>query len=190
MAVANDGVVYKPRLLRAWSDPATGKLHYAAPQVMSRANLKPEHLKLVREAMVAVTQPGGTAAVAAAGAPYLIAGKTGTAQVVGIKQNERYDEGRVSLRNRDHALFIAFAPADAPRIVVAVMVENGGHGGSTAAPIAREVMDYWLLGKLPGQKPAPLVPGGEEESEDSAPADEASLATVKALREEQLQNER
>jgi len=192
MAIANNGTVYKPQIIRAWSDPATGKLHYAAPQVLRHLKVDQAHLDVVKQAMVAVTQPGGTASSAAAGAPYLIAGKTGTAQVIGIKQSERYDESRVSLRNRDHALFIAFAPADAPRIVVAVMVENGGHGGTTAAPIAREVMDYWLLGKLPGQPvaaPAP-APEGEPEQEDSSPADAATLPIVDAIREEAMRNER
>jgi penicillin-binding protein 2 len=78
-------------------------------------------------------------------APYKIAGKTGTAQVFTVKQDEEYDEEEVDERLRDHALFIAFAPVDNPRIAVAVIVENGGHGGSTAAPIARKVMDYYLL---------------------------------------------
>ena len=82
-------------------------------------------------------------------APYLIAAKTGTAQVVGIRQNEKYNASRMQAIHRDHALFIAFAPADAPKIAIAVLVENGGHGGTTAAPIARAVMDYYLLGKLP-----------------------------------------
>ncbi|MDD4881873.1 MAG: penicillin-binding transpeptidase domain-containing protein, partial [Gallionellaceae bacterium] len=190
MAIANDGVVFKPQLIRAWSDPATGRVHYAAPQVIDRIKLNPESLRVVKEAMVAVTQPGGTASAAAAGAPYLIAGKTGTAQVVGIKQSEKYDASRVSQRNRDHALFIAFAPADDPKIVIAVMVENGGHGGTTAAPIAREVMDYWLLGKLPNQPVSVPEPGAEEEQEDSSPADESILPSVNALREEELRNER
>jgi penicillin-binding protein 2 len=149
MAIANDGIVYKPQLIRAWREPGSGRLAYAAPQVLGRIPLKPAHLALVKQAMVEVTQPGGTAAGAGAGAAYLFAGKTGTAQVVGIKQGARYDERRTAARHRDHALFIAFAPADKPSIVVAVMVENGGHGGSTAAPMARKVMDYWLLGKLP-----------------------------------------
>jgi penicillin-binding protein 2 len=83
---------------------------------------------------------------------YPVAGKTGTAQVIGIKQGEKYDEEKVSEYNRDHAWFIAFAPADKPRIALVVLVENGGHGGSTAAPIARKVLDYYLLGK----KPKPL----------------------------------
>ncbi len=174
MAIANDGVVYKPQLIRAWRDPASGLMSYAAPRILRRIPLKPEFLRLVKEAMVDVTLPGGTAAVAGANAPYLFAGKTGTAQVVGIRQGEKYDEHRVAARNRDHALFIAFAPADAPKIVLAVMVENGGHGGSTAAPVARKVIDYWLLGKLPTVY-APSEPGAtppDEEAEDAGPADE------------------
>jgi penicillin-binding protein 2 len=88
----------------------------------------------------------GTARRSAQGAQYRIAGKTGTAQVVGIAQDAEYDAEALAERHRDHALFIAFAPADNPRIAVAVVVENGGGGSSTAAPIAREVMDAWLVG--------------------------------------------
>ena len=178
MAIANDGVIYRPQLIRAWRDPATGKVGYAAPQVSERLKLTPQYLRLVKEAMIDVTLPGGTASGAGAGAPYLFAGKTGTAQVIGIKQGARYIESQVHARHRDHALFIAFAPADDPRIVVAVMVENGGHGGATAAPIARKTIDYWLLGKLPAVY-APEEPAHEalpDEVEDSAPAgDEAVL---------------
>ena len=111
--------------------------------------INPEHLELVKSAMEAVTKPGGTAAGAGYGAPYRIAGKTGTAQVIAIKQGEKYNAKKISEHNRDHAWFIAFAPADKPRIAMAVLAENGGHGGSTAAPIARKVMDYYLLGKEP-----------------------------------------
>jgi penicillin-binding protein 2 len=116
---------------------------------VSEAAFKPENLALIRAAMVDVTRPGGTAARAGAGAPYSVAAKTGTAQVVGMKQGEKYDEKRVKEAHRDHALFIAYAPADEPKIALAILVENGGHGGSTAAPIAREVFDYHLLGKKP-----------------------------------------
>jgi penicillin-binding protein 2 len=100
--------------------------------------------------MVAVTQPGGTAARAAAGAAYSMAGKTGTAQVVGIRQGARYDAASLARKHRDHALFIAYAPAENPTIAIAVMVENGEHGATTAAPIARAVMDFYLTGKRPG----------------------------------------
>jgi len=97
-------------------------------------------------------RPGGTASAAAAGAAYTIAGKTGTAQVVGMKQGANYDAKKLALQHRDHALFIAYAPAEKPTIAIAVMVENGGHGGSTAAPIARAVLDYYLTGKRPDVK--------------------------------------
>ena len=78
---------------------------------------------------------------------YTFAGKTGTSQVINIKQGERYVEEDVQERYRDHALFVAYAPADDPEIVLSILVENGGHGGAVAAPIARQVMDYFLLGK-------------------------------------------
>jgi penicillin-binding protein 2 len=178
MALANRGVIYRPQLIRGWRDPVSGKLAHAAPLAMGRIPLSPRNLQLVREAMIDVMRPGGTAALAGAGAPYLIAGKTGTAQVKSIKQGARYDERRTAAHHRDHALFIAYAPADNPKIALAVMVENGGHGSSTAAPIARKVMDYWLLGK----PPTPQAPAEEEnpaeEREDSRPGDEDGLAIV------------
>jgi penicillin-binding protein 2 len=96
---------------------------------------------------VAVTTgPRGTAVRAARGATYSIAGKTGTAQVFTVGQQEEYDEETVDERLRDHALFVAFAPAEEPKLVVAVLVENGGHGSSVAAPVARQVFDAYLLG--------------------------------------------
>lgn len=148
-ALANGGTTFRPQLVQAIVDSRTGQRRALVPQPLHNLKLDPEHLRAVVSAMVDVNRPGGTASAAAAGAPYLIAGKTGTAQVVGIRQGEKYDERRVHARHRDHALFVAFAPADAPRIALAVMVENGGHGGSIAAPIARAVFDYYLLGKLP-----------------------------------------
>ncbi|MBA1194559.1 penicillin-binding protein 2 [Pseudomonas entomophila] len=87
----------------------------------------------------------GTARKASVGAQYRIAGKSGTAQVVAIKQGERYDRNKLQERHRDHALFVGFAPADDPRIVVSVMVENGESGSGVAAPVVRQVMDAWLL---------------------------------------------
>ncbi|RZI91111.1 MAG: penicillin-binding protein 2 [Pseudomonas sp.] len=87
----------------------------------------------------------GTARAAATGAQYRIAGKSGTAQVVAIKQGEKYDRNKVQERHRDHALFVGFAPADDPKIVVSVMIENGEAGGRVAAPVMRQIMDAWLL---------------------------------------------
>ena len=149
--LANGGIRVQPRLVEAVRDPLT---HVWQPQpgaVRSQMAIKPSNLEVVRQGMIDVMRPGGTAAAAAAGAPYVIAGKTGTAQVVGIKQGARYDASRLARQNRDHALFMAFAPVDDPKIVVAVIVENGGHGGSTAAPIARAVLDFYLTGKRPGK---------------------------------------
>lgn len=166
--LANDGGVIRPHLLRAVLESKPGasapsSVLDAAPQAKATTllSLSAENLNLVRLAMIDVTRPGGTAAKAGQNSPYTIAGKTGTAQVIGQKQNERYVESRVSERFRDHALFIAYAPADSPKIALAVIAENGGHGGSTAAPIARQVMDFYLLGKMP----AAPVPVAERDSE-------------------------
>ena len=99
---------------------------------------------------------------------YRIAGKTGTAQVFTVAQDEEYDEEKVAKKNRDHALFVAYAPADDPQIAIAVVVENGGHGGSVAAPIARKMMDAYLLPKLGIDPNAPeeAIPSGRVEGEE------------------------
>lgn len=147
--LANRGVMMKPHLVGAIRDRRTGKVQTVAPEVVRKLTIKPENLDFVRDAMEDVLKPGGTAASVGAGASYLMAGKTGTAQVVAVRQGEKYNAGATAEQNRDHALFVAFAPADNPRLAIAVLVENGGHGGSTAAPIARQVFDYYLLGKSP-----------------------------------------
>ncbi len=153
--LANDGVAYRPHLVRRVQRSGGKVISETKIHPEFTVDIKPEYIALVKQAMVAVTQPGGTAAAASAGAPYSIAGKTGTAQVVGMKQGEKYNAQKMQERHRDHAWFIAFAPADKPKIALAVLVENGGHGGSTAAPIARKVFDYYLLGKVP--EPLPTV---------------------------------
>ncbi|HEY4697439.1 MAG TPA: penicillin-binding protein 2 [Gallionella sp.] len=153
--LANNGVAFKPHLVKEVQSPRSSENRFIAKEPLYDLNIGPKDLDLVSRAMVAVTQPGGTAVYASLGTPYHIAGKTGTAQVIAMKQGEKYDEKAVDERHRDHAWFIAFAPAEEPRIALAVLAENGGHGGSTAAPIARKVMDYYLLGKIP--KPLPDV---------------------------------
>jgi len=95
----------------------------------------------------------GTARGAARGLNYRIAGKTGTAQVISIGQEEEYDAAELEERLRDHALFVGFAPADSPSIVVALIIENRGSGGTTAAPVARKIFDYWLLDRNEGSRP-------------------------------------
>ncbi|HUL40399.1 MAG TPA: penicillin-binding protein 2 [Burkholderiales bacterium] len=162
--IANNGIAFRPHLVRYIQDSRTGQLKSIASEVLYDLNLKPANLALVQKALVDVTRPGGTAARAGANSAYPIAGKTGTAQVIAFKQNEKYDEKKVAERQRDHALFIAYAPADNPQIALAVIVENGGHGASTAAPLAREVLDFYLLGKRPQNSlPSPSV---KQESND------------------------
>jgi penicillin-binding protein 2 len=142
--LATRGQSYQPRLVRALVDPATGAVADKQPRALPRIELKsPENWEIIVDAMVAVTT-GGTATQAARGAAYSIAGKTGTAQVFSVGQTEKYDEKEVAERLRDHALFVAFAPADAPKLAVAVLVENGGFGSSAAAPIARAIFDAYL----------------------------------------------
>ena len=174
--LGNGGVAYRPHLVRAIRDSRSGQTREIKPVVLRQAELQQTDLDFVRSAMVEVMQPGGTAAAAGAGTPYTFAGKTGTAQVVAIKQNEKYVESHVRERNRDHAWFVGFAPADTPRIAIAVLVENGGHGGTAAAPIARQVMDYWLLGKKPAAPPAETpdaVPGKPGEPAAGSDPEEA-----------------
>jgi penicillin-binding protein 2 len=160
--LANEGSVMKPHLVKQIENSQTGEKRLTVPKESYRIPLKPENLKAVIDAMVDVNI-SGTGRHAFAGVPYKVAGKTGTAQVITIKQNEKYDESRIDERYRDHSLFMAFAPADKPTIALALLVENGGFGARAAAPIARQVLDYYLLGKVP-RAPADLS------NRDEAPA--------------------
>ena len=153
-----NGVMYKPHAVKYVQDARTNKLRAIDPQPVRTIPLKPEHLAVIRNAMVGVTKYG-TGSRAFAGAEYEVAGKTGTAQVFSLK-GSKYEAHKVDERHRDHALFIAYAPADAPKIALAVLVENGGFGAETAAPIARQILDYYLLGKMP-KGAAPEQPGAE-----------------------------
>jgi penicillin-binding protein 2 len=149
--IANDGVAMRPRLVRQITDAATGKIKSTAEAEVNKPTplaLKGENVAFIKAAMAAVTKDG-TGARAFANAGYTSAGKTGTAQVYGVKRGEKYVAGRVAEKLRDHAWYIAYAPADKPTIALAVMVENGGFGGAAAAPIARAILDFYLLGKKP-----------------------------------------
>ena len=148
-ALANGGTIYKPELLKAVRKPGSHAWQPVAPEVVRHIPISAADLAVVRDAMMDVVRPGGTAPTAFAGVPYAVAAKTGTAQVTGVAQNTRYDAGKLAIRYRDNALFIAFAPAEKPRIALAIIVENGGEGGVAAAPIARKVLDYYLLGRKP-----------------------------------------
>jgi penicillin-binding protein 2 len=158
-AVANNGVMYRPHLVKYIENINTGERRPIEPEPLRTLPLKPANVEAIRRAMVGVNKEG-TGARAFAGAEYVSAGKTGTAQVFSLK-GAKYEAGKVQERLRDHALFIAFAPAEQPTIALAVLVENGGFGAQSAAPIARQVLDYWLLGKLP-KEAAPEFEEGEE----------------------------
>ncbi len=145
--LANNGVMFRPHLVQHITDTKSGKATPIEPRPLRTLPLKQEHIEVIKKAMVGVNTEG-TGARAFAGAEYVAAGKTGTAQVYSLK-GEKYVEGKVKKELRDHALFIAFAPADQPKIALAVLVENGGFGAQAAAPIARQVLDYYLLGKVP-----------------------------------------
>jgi len=161
--VANNGVVFRPHLVKFITDTKSGNRTLIEPKPTRTLDLKPEHIEVIKNAMVGVNKEG-TGARAFAGAEYLSAGKTGTAQVYSLKGAE-YKAGTVKKELRDHALFIAFAPADEPKIALAVLVENGGFGAQAAAPIARQVLDYYLLGKRP-KAPAPVDEAAVEEDEE------------------------
>jgi len=161
--VANNGVLFRPHLVNFITDTKTGKRTPIEPQPAGDLGLKAEHIEVIRNAMIGVNKEG-TGARAFAGAGYVSAGKTGTAQVYSLKGSD-YKAGGVKKELRDHALFIAFAPADKPKIALAVLVENGGFGAQAAAPIARQVLDYYLLGKRPNA-PAPADEAAVEEDEE------------------------
>ncbi len=160
--IANNGVAYRPHLLRA----INGREEDARALVDERPTtlaLDPANLAVIRGALSAVNREG-TSKAAFVGATYTSAGKTGTAQVYSLR-GEKYSEKKVDERLRDHAWFIAYAPADNPRIAVAVLVENGGFGAAAAAPIARRVFDYWLTGLKAAPVPQVDAPAGDDESD-------------------------
>ncbi len=157
--LASGGIKHRPQLVIATQDATTRKtvaVPAAAPQNLG---FSPENVELVRKAMVGVTQDGTSARVFA-GAAYLSGGKTGTAQAVTIGQKDKYDARKMEEHQRDHALYTAFAPADDPKIALAIVVENAGFGAAHAAPIARRVFDYWLLGQYPSEEDMAAVQKG------------------------------
>jgi penicillin-binding protein 2 len=145
-AIAMHGKRFQPRLVHAIRDAVTGEKRELAPVVLDDAKSNDaSNWDVVINGMQEVVKPGGTAVVAFSGAPYTVAAKTGTAQAFSLAKGQKYNAAQLSKRMKDHALFIAFAPAEQPKIAIAVVVENGGHGGSTAAPIARRLFDFVLL---------------------------------------------
>jgi len=162
--LANNGVMFRPHLVKYITDAKTGEQTPIEPQPLKTLALKQEHIDFIKTAMVGVNKEG-TGARAFKDAGYVSGGKTGTAQVFSYKGAEHKTE-HMAANLRDHGLFIAFAPAEKPIIALAILVENGGFGAQAAAPIARQVLDYYLLGKLP-KGAAPTDEAAKEGSNSS-----------------------
>ncbi|QFZ86854.1 penicillin-binding protein 2 [Variovorax paradoxus] len=186
--LANGGVRFQPHLVRAIRDTASGQVVRQVQPPAQDLGYARKHVQVVRDAMVAVTR-GGTGTRVFAGAAYTSAGKTGTSQAVGLSAKARASGKALDARQRDHALYMAFAPAEDPSIAVAAVVENAGFGAAHAAPIVRRVFDYWIadqypndadmaavqVGKAGAPLGTPLVASEVPMREDDAAAGEASV---------------
>jgi penicillin-binding protein 2 len=173
--LASDGVKTKPHLVREVVDIVTHQARPTVPETMGRIPAKPENIAVVRRALVGVNIEG-TSARAFSGAKYTSGGKTGTAQVIQIKANEKYHASQVDERHRDHALYMAYAPAEDPKIVIAMVVENAGFGAQNAAPIARRAFDYFLQGIYPSEEDLAAVRQGKAATPIGKPRDAAEFA--------------
>jgi penicillin-binding protein 2 len=158
--VANNGLKMKPHLVREVLDVETKTATPVAKEPVGQLPLSPENLDVIKRGMIGVNIEG-TSATSFVGATYVSAGKTGTAQVYTVKQNEKYNAANIDERMRDHALFVAFAPADDPKVALAMVVENAGFGAQNAAPIARRVFDFVLTGQYPSQEDIEAVQKGQ-----------------------------
>ncbi|MBY4896786.1 penicillin-binding protein 2 [Cupriavidus sp. AU9028] len=174
--LVNNGVVMKPHLVKAIEDAVSRQRRLTVPKESYRLPFKQAHIDVIKKAMVGVTH-SGTAARVFAGAAYESAGKTGTAQTYSLAKGEKYNHHALAEHKRDHALYTAFAPADQPRIALALIVENAGFGAQHAAPIARKVMDYYLLGKWPEELMA-IAPPAAERAGGLPPVDTPSVFTT------------
>jgi penicillin-binding protein 2 len=172
--LVSGGQRFKPRLVREIIDPVSKESKLLSSDALAPLPLKPEHVELIKKALHGVTQEGTSTRVFM-GAPYASGGKTGTAQAVGIKQNERYNASRLDEFKRDHSLYMAFAPLEQPTIALAVVVENAGFGAAAAAPIARRVFDYALLGLYPSEEDMALTQKGQSSSPVGKPRRAADI---------------
>jgi penicillin-binding protein 2 len=158
--LVSGGQRYKPRLVREVEDIETRERRRVASDALTPLPFKPEHVELITRALYSVTQEG-TSVRSFVGAGYKSGGKTGTAQAIGIKANEKYNASKIEEHQRDHSLYIAFAPVEAPTIALAVIVENAGFGSEAAAPMARRVFDHVLLGRYPSVEDIALTQHGK-----------------------------
>jgi len=173
--VADGGLKHRPHLVLATRDAVSGKAVPVEQPPVVDLGFTPANVAVVREGLQAVIT-AGTARGVFAGAPYTAAGKTGTAQAVSQAQNTKYNARALEEHQRDHALFMAFAPANDPKIALAVIVENAGWGAGAAAPIARRVFDYWLLGQYPSEADMAAIKVGKA----AAPIGKPRLASEAA----------
>ena len=170
--LASGGLRFKPRLVREIKDMVQHTSQRVASEALEPLPLNPEHVNVIRNAMHGVTLEG-TSAKVFAGAGYTSGGKTGTAQAVGLRAGEKYSSLKADEHKRDHSLYVAFAPVENPTIALALIVENAGWGSTSAAPIARRVFDYWLLGQYPSEEDLAAVRKGEA----TAPIGKPSIAS-------------
>ncbi len=172
--IANNGLKMRPHIVREVLDVETKAPTPVAKEPIGQLPLSPENLDIIKRAMVGVNIEG-TSATSFVGAQYVSAGKTGTAQVFTVKQNEKYNAATVDERMRDHALYIAFAPADEPKVALAMVVENSGFGAQNAAPIARRVFDFVILGQYPSEEDIAAVQKGQATRPIGKPRDVANV---------------
>jgi penicillin-binding protein 2 len=177
--LATGGTMYKPRLLANIGNPRSGERREVPAEVLHTVALRRDNVEFIKRSMAGVNKEG-TGARAFAGAQYTSGGKTGTAQVVGIAQGAKYSHANTEERHRDHALYIAYAPAEDPKIALAMVVENAGFGAAAAAPIARPVADspVNVIRSMPGcaVRAAPADAGPYPCSTLSTPGGSASCA--------------
>jgi len=149
--LVSGGQRFKPRLVREIEDVISGRRQRVASDALEPLPYKPADVEVIRRALQGVTQEG-TSRASFVGATYLSGGKTGTAQAVGARANEKYNAAKIEEHRRDHALYVAAAPIEAPTVALALIVENAGWGGDSAAPIARRIFDYLLQGVYPNDE--------------------------------------
>ena len=172
--MVNGGIRYRPHLAKAVKNAVTGATAEIMQPPGENLGYSPKNVGVVRDAMVAVNQ-AGTGRRVFAGAAYTSGGKTGTAQAVSLGQNVKYNAKALEEHQRDHSLFTAFAPAEAPTIALALIVENAGFGAAHAAPIARRVFDYWLQGDYPSEEDIAAVQKGQAAAPIGKPRKVAEL---------------
>ncbi len=178
--LASGGQRYQPRVVREIESVLTKERRVLSNQALAPLPYKPEHVELVRQAMFGVTQEGTSTRVFM-GAGYQSGGKTGTAQAVGLRQNEKYVASRLDEYKRDHSLYEAFAPVNEPRVALAIIVENSGFGAEAAAPIARRVLDYLLMDQYPSEEDIAAVRIGKASSPLGVPRKASAMPLPRGL---------